>query len=285
MKLCRFGRDRLGLVAGDQVHDVTAALDSLPPVRYPLPRFDPLIAHLEELRPRIAALAAAVPPQALASLELLSPIANPGKLIGAPVNYRKHEQEGRADPAIHHDRHLAAIREIGLFLKATSSLVGACAGVRVRHSNRRNDHELELAVVIGRTADRVSRQAAPGHIAAYCVGLDMTARGPEDRSLRKSIDSFSVLGPWLVTADEIENAGDLQMTLEVNGELRQQASTRDLIVDVPELIAWASSFYTLHPGDVIFTGTPEGVGPVVPGDRMRACIAGIGCMDVAVHAA
>jgi len=110
-------------------------------------------------------------------------------------------------------------------------------------------------------------------------------RGPEERSLRKSVDSYTVLGPWLVTADEIGKPGELNLRLSVNGELRQQANTRELILGIPELIELASSFYSLHPGDVLLTGTPEGVGPVKPGDRMIAEIQGIGRMEVAVRAA
>jgi len=113
----------------------------------------------------------------------------------------------------------------------------------------------------------------------------MTVRGPEERSLRKSVDSFTVLGPWLVTADALGNPSELDLRLSVNGEMRQQANTRDLILAIPELIEFATSFYTLHPGDVLLTGTPEGVGPVKPGDRLVAEIQGIGRMEVAVRAA
>jgi 2-keto-4-pentenoate hydratase/2-oxohepta-3-ene-1,7-dioic acid hydratase in catechol pathway len=103
--------------------------------------------------------------------------------------------------------------------------------------------------------------------------------------MRKSVDSYSVLGPWLVTADEIPNPGELDIEIRVNGEVRQSSNTRNLIFDVPKLIELASSFYTLHPGDIIMTGTPDGVGPVAPGDRLEARIQSIGSMQVAVHAA
>jgi 2,4-diketo-3-deoxy-L-fuconate hydrolase len=137
-------------------------------------------------------------------------------------------------------------------------------------------------VVIGQRADRVTREHALSHVAGYCIGLDITLRGPEERSLRKSIDSYCVLGPWLVTADEIAEPCGLALELQVNGQRRQSANTRDLIIDVPGLIELASSFYTLHPGDVILTGTPEGVAPIVPGDVMTARIERIGSMQVAV---
>jgi 2,4-diketo-3-deoxy-L-fuconate hydrolase len=112
----------------------------------------------------------------------------------------------------------------------------------------------------------------------------MTVRGPEVPSFRKSIDTYSVLGPWLVTADEIPNPDDLALSLSVNGERRQHATTRLLDFDCARLIEFASSFYTLHPGDVIMTGTPAGVGPVKPGDTLLAEVAGIGRMEVKVAA-
>ena len=285
MRLCRFDNDRLGLVERDELRDVTAALDVLPRHAYPLPRLDPLIAHLPAVRARIESIAATAPRRPLAGVKLLSPIANPGKILAAPVNYRKHLEEARGDPAIHHQKQVAEIQKVGLFLKATSSLVGPGEGVALRHHDRRNDHEIELAAVIGKAGRDIPRARAFEYIAGYCIGFDMTVRGPEERSLRKSVDSFTVLGPWFVTADEIGNPSALDLKLTVNGELRQQANTRDLILGIPELIEFATSFYTLHPGDILLTGTPEGVGPVQPGDRLVAEIQGIGGMEVAVRAA
>ena len=110
----------------------------------------------------------------------------------------------------------------------------------------------------------------------------MTIRGPEERSLRKSPDSYCVLGPWLVTRDEVPDPGQLSVKIAVNGAVKQDAHTSDLILSVAELIAWGSSFYTLYPGDVILTGTPQGVGPVRPGDVMLATIERIGSMRVQV---
>ncbi|MGH6815174.1 MAG: fumarylacetoacetate hydrolase family protein [Hyphomicrobiaceae bacterium] len=284
MRVCRFAQDRLGVVEHSHVFDVTAVIEALPSWRYPLPRFDPLIAHLPKLRPHIEACvrkARAIP---LRDIELLSPIFNAGKVVGAPVNYRKHLDEARADPAIHHQNMVGEIRRVGMFLKATSSIVGPSEGVAIRHADRRNDHEIELAAVIGKRADRISSPQALDHVAGYCIGLDMTTRGPEERSLRKSIDTYTVLGPWLVTADELPDPSQLDLSLTVNGQSRQAANTRDLIIGVADLIAWASSFYTLMPGDVVLTGTPEGVGPVQPGDVIEASIGGIGSMTVPVRA-
>ncbi len=285
MRIVRFGNDRVGIEIGDEVVDVTHVLDRLPAHRYPLPVVDPLIAHLDELRPYFEQEAKAGKRQKLAGLDLKSPITNPGKVIGAPVNYKKHLDEARADASIHFQNKILEIQQVGLFLKANSSVVGPSEGIAIRHEDRRNDHEVELGVIIGTAADRVSRGDALRHVAGYCIGLDMTVRGPEERSLRKSVDSFTVLGPCLVTADEISDPSNLSLSLTVNGEARQSANTRDLLISIPDLIVFASSFYTLKPGDVILTGTPEGVGPVVPGDTIEASIESIGRMSVSVRRA
>jgi len=285
MRLCRFGENRVGMVRDDYVLDVTGALDELPAHRYPLPLADPVIAHLDALRPHFQKHAAKARRLPLSEVELLSPIANPGKIVAAPVNYAKHLEEARTDPDIHHQNQVAEIHRVGVFLKATSSLVGPGQGVAIRHPERRNDHEVELAVIIGKEADRILPGEALDYVAGYCIGLDMTIRGPEERSLRKSIDTFTVLGPWIVTRDEFPAPTAIGLVIKVNGETRQSANTRDLVIGVADLIAYASSFYTLMPGDVLLTGTPEGVGPVRPGDVMEATIDHIGTMTVHVRVA
>lgn len=280
MKICRFDDNRVGVVLDDGVRDVTAALSRLPAATYPLPRHDPMIAHLDALRPEFEALARKSPP--LQPKRLLAPVANPGKVIAAPVNYTKHLEEALADKGIHHGNLVGEIHKVGMFLKATSAVVGPGEGVRLIHTDRRNDHEVELALVIGKAAKNVAAAEASRHIAGYCIGLDMTIRGPEERSLRKSPDSYCVLGPWLVTSDEIPDPNALAIEIKVNGETRQSAHTSDLILKVGELVAWGSSFYTLHPGDVLLTGTPQGVGPVKPGDVMEAKLERVGSMRVEV---
>jgi 2-keto-4-pentenoate hydratase/2-oxohepta-3-ene-1,7-dioic acid hydratase in catechol pathway len=282
MKICRYDDNRVGLVQDETVRDVTSVLEELGRFAYPLPKFDPFIAKLDTLKPKIESAARAAQPVPLDRVKLLAPVANPGKIIGAPVNYTKHLQEALADKGIHHGKLVDEIRKAGMFLKASSAVVGPGEGVNLVHTDRRNDHEVELALVIGRTAKNVSAEDAPACIAGFCIGLDMTIRGPEERSLRKSPDSYCVLGPWLVTPDELGDPGRLQLSITVNGEPRQDASTSDLILGVGELIAWGSSFYTLHPGDVILTGTPQGVGPVKAGDTLLAQIERIGAMQVKI---
>ena len=284
MKICRFDDDRLGLVDGDEVIDVTGALDVIPPATWPAPPGDALVSHLSAVCLEAGEFASAGTRHKLADVTLKSPVANPNKVIGAPVNYYAHQQEAIEDKEINFDREIKTIDHYGLFLK-NPVLVGAGEGVALHFTDRRNDHEVELAMIVGKEAKNVSYDDALDYVAAYSIGLDMTVRGTEERSLRKAIDTYSVLGPWLVTADEIADPDKLDFSIHVGDEERQASNTDKLIFDCRRLIEYASSFYTLYPGDVIMTGTPEGVGPVVPGDVMHCYCEGIGRMDVAVRAA
>src|SRR5579862_5765617 len=174
MILCRFGEGRLGLVEGSNVRDVTAALDVLPAYRYPLPWHDVLFENLNKVMESAQAITAKSPRLALADLKLLSPVANPGKIIAAPVNYQKHLTEAKEDPQLHQGNpaHTLTIHQAGLFLKATSSLVGAGEGIALRKPERRTDHEVELAFVIGKQAKGISRDNALSYVAGYAIGLD-----------------------------------------------------------------------------------------------------------------
>ena len=276
MKICRFNGERLGVVHDGEVFDVTSVLEQLPPQRYPLPRHDLFIEALPQLLAPLRQAMQGAQRHALADVRFASPIANPGKIIGAPINYQAHIDESKAHQAIAHGRNITSIADWGLFLKAGSSLIGCDQDIVLRFPERRNDHEVELGVVIGSTCHQVARDQAMAHVAGYTVALDMTLRGTEFQCFRKSIDSYSVLGPWMVTADEVADPNQLDLWIKVNGEMRQQSNTRHLVYDVARLIEFASSFYTLEPGDVIMTGTPEGVGPVVPGDVLEAGIAQVG---------
>src|SRR5256885_2098248 len=174
MKIARFDDNRIGLVLDDGIHDATAALEKLPRLAYPLAPQDHLIANLEIVKAALQSAAHGAKPVKRESVKLLSPVANPGKIIAAPVNYTKHLQEALADKGIHHGNLVNEIHKAGMFLKATSSLVGPGQGVRLIHLDRRNDHEVELAVVIGRRVRNISARDALSCIAGYCIGLDMT---------------------------------------------------------------------------------------------------------------
>src|SRR5688572_32979047 len=160
MRIARFDDNRVGIVRDDGIHDVTSALDALPSHRYPFPRHDALIANLQLLK---NAKAGKVVP--LEKARLLSPVANPGKIMAAPVNYTKHLEEALADKGIHHGNLVSEIHKAGIFLKATSAVVGAGEGVKLVHTDRRNDHEVELAIVIGKPAKNVSAADAVNYIA------------------------------------------------------------------------------------------------------------------------
>lgn len=284
MKIAIFDDGRLGLVQGDRVYDVSAALSVLAPPerRVVATRGDLLIANLDILRPAMEAALSSATSKPIVEARFLSPVQQPTKIIGVPVNYHDHVVEAEADIATFSDRFRGTIEQQGFFLKAVSALVGPGEGITLRFPDRRNDHEMELGVVIGRRVSNIGADEALSAIAGYALALDMVVRGPEDRSLRKSGDSYAVLGPWLVTADEIADPETLDLSLHVNGELRQASNTRRMIMKLADQIAYASRFYTLHPGDIIMTGTCEGVGPVTPGDVITCRIQDIAEMTVAI---
>jgi len=287
MKVCRYGDDRLGVVDGANVRDVTTLQQEIrtrAPYTY---KGDPVVAflHSPENRKRLAAAAAAGASVPLSSVALLAPVARPTKVIAAPTNYQKHIAEMAPAREALGLTYTAKIGEDGLFLKANSALVGPNEGIAVRFPDRRNDHEAEVVVVIGRQGSDISIANALDHVTGYCLGLDMTVRGREDRSFRKSPDGYAVLGPWLATADEIPDPEKVAFELRLNGEVRQKSNTSELIYGVKRLIEFASSFYTLYPGDLIYTGTPDGVGPVKPGDVITlSSEPPLGTLEIAVRA-
>jgi 2-keto-4-pentenoate hydratase/2-oxohepta-3-ene-1,7-dioic acid hydratase in catechol pathway len=283
MRLCRYNDDRLGVVVGNMVYDVTLAQEEIRAAAPYTIRGDAVIAALPQWRTRLEDMATKTPGIPLASLKLLAPVARPTKLVAAPVNYGKHIAEMQARTDLNF-KWLPKIAEAGMFLKANSSLVGPSEGIAIRFPDRKCEHEAEICLVIGKTGSDIPREQALDHVAGYCLGLDMSTRGSEDRSFRKSIDGYSALGPYLVTTDEVPNPDALAFQFYVNDALKQESSTSDLIFDIRRLIEFASSFYTLHPGDVIYTGTPDGVSPVQPGDVLRMRSAPLGEMSIKVRA-
>ncbi|CAG2160430.1 fumarylacetoacetate hydrolase family protein [Cupriavidus numazuensis] len=284
MKLCIFDDNRIGLVLGQDIVDITNAFASSFRPAWPYPKYDWVIKNFEGVRPRIEEAVEIGPRIPLAGVRLRSPVANPGKIIAAPINYKDHIAEANNDPGINHGKTFTDLSKLGVFLKANSSVIGCHEDIRIPIADRRTDHEVELAVVIGREAKKVSRDNALDFVFGYCIGLDMTVRGPELPDFRKSADTFSVLGPWIVTADEISDPNSLDLSIRVNGQLRQESNTKYLIYNVQRLIEYASAMYTLYPGDVIMTGTPAGVSPVTYGDLLEASISGIGTMTARVAA-
>jgi len=282
MRICRYDNDRLGLVEADEVLDVTPALEVIPQQRWPIALGDPLIANLERVLERVRTLEATAPRRKLAAVKLKSPVANPTKIVNAPINYQAHIDEAKADPKLGGGRKLNHITDWGLFLKATSALIGPGEEIRLRGADKRNDHEVELAVVVGRECRKATLENALDFVAGYAIGLDMTIRGPEMPSWRKSVDTYAVCGPWLTTKDEVPDPNNLRLSIKVNGETRQDSTTARMVYNVHRLIEYGTSMYTLYPGDLIFSGTPEGVGPVKPGDVLTAEIERVGRFDIRI---
>jgi 2-keto-4-pentenoate hydratase/2-oxohepta-3-ene-1,7-dioic acid hydratase in catechol pathway len=279
MKLCRFDDHKIGVVVGDSVRDITSLAEAEMNPSQALG--DPLIVALPAVQRQLSSGLDKFACTPLSKVTLLSPVARPGKIVAAPVNYRAHITEMQASN-ISPGHNIPDIDRAGLFLKATSSLVGAGQGIAVRFPDRRTDFEIELVAVIGKTASNITRDQALDCVAGYCLGLDITMRGTEDRSFRKSIDTYTVIGPWLTVAPELD-PNDLNIVLRQNDFVRQNGKTADLIYSVERVIEFASSFYTLRPGDLIFTGTPDGVGPLHPGDVLHASCEELGAMDVSVR--
>ena len=206
---------------------------------------------------------------------LQPPVPDPSKIIAAPVNYRAHGVEM-------HEQH--TINNLGVFLKAPSSLLPPGGVVRLPYNDRRFDQEGELAVVIGRRVRNASVSEVTDSIAGYTCLLDMTMRGGEERSMRKSFDSFTPMGPYLVTPDELEPLENLMLRCSIDNEIRQKATIGELIWPIPKLVAYASSVMQLEAGDIISTGTPAGVGQVNHGQRVHLDIDRVGSLRVTIDA-
>lgn len=285
MKIASFNDYRIGIVDGDTVHDMTSALPQFLS-QLPRQRVNWLVSHWEELRPKFADYRNSDQALPLASVKLLPANPAPQHVFAAPANYQKHIGE-LGDRTVTKGGRSA--REQGFFLKAPGSLVGAGGALMLpKGSQRRFDHESELAVIVSKKARNVPRAQAMEYVFGYSCLIDATMRiekgvAEEERSMRKSFETFTPLGPWIVTTDEVADPGSLKNQLWVNGKLKQNANTSELIVGIAELIELVSSVLTLEPGDVIATGTPEGVGPFVPGDEVRIEIERVGSMTLPVR--
>lgn len=273
MKIARFDGGCIGVVNGDSIIDVTEAIgakaNEWPPVA-----INRLIADFAEYRPKLtrAMSRSGVP---LASVRLLTPVPWPNKIVAYPVNYHEHGVEMGSSYRANNQ---------GFFLKPPSSLSGPSDPIVLPvNSGRRIDHECELAIIIGKQGRDIVRDDWREYVFGYSCLIDAVIRGKEERVTRKGFDTFCPVGPWIVTEDEIGGAvHSLRGRLWVNGELRQDANTRDLVLDIPGMIELASSVMTLYPGDIIATGTPAGVGPMRHGDKIRIEFERVGAMELNV---
>jgi 2-keto-4-pentenoate hydratase/2-oxohepta-3-ene-1,7-dioic acid hydratase in catechol pathway len=279
LRICRFDEDRLGVVEGEEIIDISDALNALPAVRWPYPPGDAVITNWTLLKPLIDELCLSGRRLPVAGVRLLSPIANPTKILGIARNRRDLAAES-LDPEVVGQSRLDG-DPVHFFIKANSALVGASDGVALRFPARRTDPECELGIVIGKKGTNIPLEQAVDHVFGYSIGMDMSLRGMESPSSRKSIDTYAVLGPWVVTRDEIADVSRLGNSLRINGRVVQIANTQDYAFDVAAIISQTSEFVTLYPGDVIMAGTPVAVFERVnPGDEMYVEFDKIGAMTV-----
>jgi 2-keto-4-pentenoate hydratase/2-oxohepta-3-ene-1,7-dioic acid hydratase in catechol pathway len=271
MKFLRYGpagQEKPGLLDRDgKIRDLSGVVrdidgEALAPASLDrLRRLDPATLPVVSGSPRIGPCVGSVP-----------------KIVAIGLNYRLHAQEaGMPIPS-----------EPIFFMKATSSICGPNDDVIIPKGSQKTDYEVELGIVIGTTARYVDIKNAKNHIAGYCVVNDVSEREYQIErggqwTKGKSCDTFCPLGPWVVTADEVADAGKLQVTTDINGERRQNSNTADLIFGIEHIVSYVSQFMTLLPGDVIPTGTPSGVAMgfkpprfLKPGDTMRVAVEGLG---------
>jgi 2-keto-4-pentenoate hydratase/2-oxohepta-3-ene-1,7-dioic acid hydratase in catechol pathway len=272
MKFVRYDGSRLGLLTDGGVVDLTDPLG--------LTSDDPLREYVVE---GLSAdrVADRDPDHAVGDVSLESPLRRPGKIVAAAGNYVEHLGEV-GDEFVSPDQRTRE-DEFRYFLKAPSSVVGPGATVELPFPDRRCDHELELAFVMGEDVTDADPDDVLDRVFGYTVLLDISVRGTEDRSSRKSYDTFTPLGPAVVTPEELGDPHDLEMELRVNGETRQHANTRLMIDSCAAVVAKASVGTTIEAGDVVTTGTPSGVAALADGDSVHAEIEGIGSMSLDVR--
>jgi 2-keto-4-pentenoate hydratase/2-oxohepta-3-ene-1,7-dioic acid hydratase in catechol pathway len=206
------------------------------------------------------------------------PISRPQKILCIGRNYAEHAKELGNKPSS---------GEPVFFAKSVSSMIAHEERVRLPREFGRIDHEVELALVIGKTASHIAAQSAREFIAGYTILNDVTARELQKKDAganlpwfrAKSFDTFCPIGPYLIPAENVPDPQALNLQLTVNDQVRQKGSTADMIFPVTELVSYLSRFCTLQPGDIIATGTPAGVGPIQPGEVMLASIEGFGDLE------
>ena len=277
MKLATFTHDsstRIGVVEDDSIIDLAAAAPELP---------RDMQAFLEAGTDALVAAREATasgPKLALADVQLEAPIARPPKFLAVGLNYADHVAESGLDTPVHPM----------IFNKQSTCVTGPTSPVHLPRASHVLDYEGELGFVIGRRCRHVSRDDAADVIAGYCVVNDVSVRDWQLRvptfTMGKSFDTHGPIGPWIVTADEITDPHQLRLRTWVNGDLRQESNTKELIFDCFALVEHLSTAFTLEPGDVIATGTPGGVGIahkppklLVAGDVVRIEIEGIGQIE------
>ena len=280
MKLARFtdgGPPELGVVARDSVISLTRAV----------PRWKDdmaaLIAHWPEIEDEVRSIAASEREASKCeAVQFLAPIARPGKIMGIGLNYADHIAESKLTRPEHQI----------WFAKTSTAVNGPNDPIQVPSVNSTADYEAELVAVVGCGGRRIDRGSAMGAVFGYCVGNDVSDRRLQHTTpqwtLGKSLDTYAPFGPWITTADEVGDPHQLDVRCFVNGQLRQNSNTRHLVFNVWDQIAHLSQAMTLEPGDLVFTGTPGGVGAAMSppqflkaGDRVRIEIERLGAIEAA----
>jgi 2-keto-4-pentenoate hydratase/2-oxohepta-3-ene-1,7-dioic acid hydratase in catechol pathway len=290
VKLALFDDWRLGVVFPEEsvVVDVTPAL---PWQHDPDPvgngSWIRLCRDFRSLRPRLLEMAASGVRRPLPEVRLRPAALNPTKIIACASNYAAHVAEMQTVLPEQTAGSGRWMLDFDIFLKAPSSLCGPGDAVLIPPdligSEVAVHHESELTIVIGTGGRNIPESQAENHILGYMPGIDVTARGPGDRSRRKSYDTFTPVGAWLTTADEIADPHDIDIRLSVHGEIRQSVNTSMMITRIPQIVAHASRIMRLEPGDLIMTGAPPGVGPIRPGDVMEVSMSGLSQLRIPVE--
>lgn len=294
MKICHYNDNQAGIVEGEQVYPLGDALKKAALLRKRYTMVEVVEALIENSAAQQIArdVRGTGAPVSLAAVKLLAPITNPPSIWAAAANYRAHQSEMKERTGSNYERKQLSNDELmaEFFLKPSSSLIGPGGTVILPKVAKHVDHECELCAVIGRPARYVSEAQALDHVFGYTTLWDFSIRDPwgkqqNTRNVRKGFDSFTGLGPWIVTRDEIADPQNLHITVEQNGTRVMTAHTADMICTLREHIRFLSDKLTLRTGDLITTGTPAGVSRLAHGDRLRGGIGGIGEMEFSVRAA
>jgi len=292
MKLCQYDEHQAGAVRGDRVFPIGAALVAAGHLRqgYTMQEVVEALANRPQAMQCAREALGEKKSFPLGSVTLLAPIENPPSIWAAAANYKAHAAEMLAASG-GPDRSRLGKDDLmaEFFLKPSSSIIGPGGTILLPKISKDVDYEAELCAVIGTRARRVSEAQALEHVFGYTICWDISQRDPwgrgrqNTRNIRKGFDSFTALGPWIVTRDELPEPQDVRIEVELNGRPAMTAHTSDMICGLRDHIRFLSNVLTLRPGDLITTGTPAGVAKLAPGDKLRGRIERIGEMTLNVE--
>jgi 2-keto-4-pentenoate hydratase/2-oxohepta-3-ene-1,7-dioic acid hydratase in catechol pathway len=292
MKICQYNDHEAGLVAGERVHPIGPALiaEGLARKGYTMQEIVDALAN-QPAAMAVARKALNGASISLAAAKLLAPIENPPSIWAAAANYKAHQAEMlKASGGPKRDQLGADDLMAEFFLKPSSSIIGPGGTIVLPKISKHVDYEAELCAVMGKKARNVSEAQALEYVFGYTILWDISVREPwgrdrqNTRNIRKGFDTFTALGPWIVTRDELPEPQETRIDVELNGKHVMTAHTSDMICGLREHIRFLSSVLTLRPADLITTGTPAGVAKLAPGDKLRGSIERIGEMTLDVEA-